>query len=114
MIGRCDICNKWKIGIQRHSVTIGPGHGKVFHVCAKCPVPPNFNDLHGISQHMKSNAKFVRFVGEPIITNSMYGNNAYGSILALYDDGSKTGVICGHGGSAWLCLACAKEAHKAK
>ena len=35
--------------------------------------------------------------------------NAYGEIVAEYDDGKLLPVICGHGGSMWLCRACGEE-----
>src|SRR3990167_2975809 len=36
-----------------------------------------------------------------------YGN-AYGSIWGEHENGVKTTVICGHGGSMWMCLNCAQ------
>ena len=32
--------------------------------------------------------------------------NAYGELVAEYDDGTEGHVICGHGGSMWLCREC--------
>ena len=32
--------------------------------------------------------------------------NAYGEIMAQYDDGNEFPVICMHGGSMWLCRGC--------
>ena len=32
--------------------------------------------------------------------------NAYGEIVSVEQDGSEIPVICGHGGSMWLCRKC--------
>lgn len=47
--------------------------------------------------------------------NSQSSQNVYGNIL-VYDDDSKTWipVICGHGGSMWLCRECGNKILKAK
>jgi hypothetical protein len=37
---------------------------------------------------------------------TLAGNNAYGEITAVSDDGTEMPVICGHGGSMWLCREC--------
>lgn len=41
---------------------------------------------------------------------TLASENAYGEIMAEYDDGSKVPVICGHGGSMWLCRQCKEHA----
>jgi len=109
MIGKCDICGKFKLVVTRHEIMDGPGSGGIYDVCKKCPVPKSFNEKWGISTDLKKGAKFVKFVGKAEITFNQYGANAYGSVLAENDDGSKFPVICGHGGSAWLCLKCAEK-----
>lgn len=35
--------------------------------------------------------------------------NAYGEMVSIYKDGTELPVICGHGGSAWLCRDCKDE-----
>jgi len=40
-------------------------------------------------------------------------DNAYGEIEARVGDGSYGPVICGHGGSMWLCRACKERILKA-
>jgi len=35
--------------------------------------------------------------------------NAYGLLIGVYEDGSELPVICDHGGSGWLCVACAEK-----
>lgn len=37
---------------------------------------------------------------------SLARDNAYGEILSVEDDGREIPVICGHGGSMWLCRQC--------
>lgn len=113
MIGQCEICGKLKWKLIEKSVETHPGSGKIFRVCQKCIdanlVPESFNERYGISYELTPNAKFVKYVGVPDVTDGAYGANAYGSVLAEYDDGNRIGVTCGHGGSAWLCLDCAKQ-----
>jgi hypothetical protein len=51
-----------------------------------------------------------RFLAEPL-----KHTNAYGEILCLATINKLTGylpVICGHGGSGWLCLHCADDIWK--
>jgi len=110
----CKRCKRpWKFA-EPHDVSTGPGRGH-FDYCEDCwnelpesQRPVDWYEAMGISGTHDPNATFVRYVGEPHITDSRYGQNAFGSVLAEYSDGSRIGVICGHGGSAWLCLDCAK------
>ena len=51
----------------------------------------------------------VRYVGMPYVTAGQYGDNAFGSVLAELENGARIGLSCEHGGSAWLCLSCAKS-----
>lgn len=60
--------------------------------------------------HFDPFSKFIRFVGVPTITDCTNGQNAFGSVLAVYDDGTKFDLICGHGDFRWLCLSCAERA----
>jgi len=110
-IGFCDGCRKLKRNVKRHEWDTGPGSGRYEYLCPTCwpNRPKGFMEIMGISNSMKQGAQFVKFVGEPQITDNRYGMNAWGSVLALYDDGSKLAVICDHGGSAWLCLSCAEN-----
>jgi hypothetical protein len=36
------------------------------------------------------------------------GGNAYGSIWAQAENGRRYTLMCGHGGSMWMCLGCAQ------
>lgn len=36
-----------------------------------------------------------------------FADNAYGLVLSEQEDGERIPVICGHGGSSWLCHGCA-------
>lgn len=36
-------------------------------------------------------------------------DNAFGEIVSVEDDGRELPVICGHGGSMWLCRACKEK-----
>jgi len=109
--GKCYQCGKSGFGFKEWSWTTGPGAGRTGNFCNKCweKRPKNWEDTLGISTETKPGATFVRYVGVPQITASEHGFNAFGSILAEYSDGSKLGVMCGHGGSAWLCLECANK-----
>ena len=113
MIGKCNFCNSFKLNLEEHDITTSPGGGETFRICKKClldgKLPKSFKERYGISSGYTSGSTFVKFVGTAHITDCTYGSNAYGSVLAEYDDGSKLGVMCGHGGSAWLCLECAKQ-----
>ena len=113
MLAICDFCRRLKFGVAEKSVGCGPGTGKLYQICPKClrdnRLPKSFEEQMGMVKLTRPNAKFIQYVGQPHITASKYGVNAYGSVLAEYDDGSRMGVICGHGGSAWLCLTCAQE-----
>lgn len=61
----------------------------------------------GISNYHEADAKFIRIIGSPFITGM--GDNAFGSVKALYSDGSALPFNCSHGGSMYLCLSCAKQ-----
>ena len=66
---------------------------------------------------MENKSKFIR------VRSSMYRNslivqdltakevegNAYGEILSVDKQGKQIPVICGHGGSMWLCRSCANK-----
>ena len=112
---RCEFCNKLKLFFQLKDILVmdRPGGGKTYTICGECfsegKLPKGFNEKWGISSDVKEGAKFVRYIGNPEVTDSEYGLNAYGSILVEYDDSSRLPVICGHGGSAWLCFECAKN-----
>ena len=41
-------------------------------------------------------------------------DNAYGEIVFVQEDGTELPVICGHGGSMWLCRKCKNETLKAQ
>lgn len=111
MIGRCDICNKLKFSIKKYDITDRPGSGRRYLICNTCVkegrIPKSFNEKMGIYWKNEDRIKFVKNIGTPQITDSRYGNNAYGSVLALYDNGSTLPIICGHGGSCWFCYDCA-------
>lgn len=110
MSGYCNFCNKFRFVLEHHEIMTQPGGGRIYKICRKCisegRLPKSFNERYGISSSKSSEAKFVKFIGVPEI---LYGTNAYGSVLAENDDGSKISVICGHGGSAWLCFNCARK-----
>lgn len=111
MIGKCDICKKFKFSLKKHNIMDGPGSGRIYEICNTCTkegkIPKSFNEKMGITEFRTPDAEFVKFIGSPQITESRYGSNAFGSVLALYDDNSRIPVICMHGGSAWLCYECA-------
>ena len=54
-------------------------------------------------------SRVIGYVREPYVTDSQYGDNAFGSVLAELENGARIGLSCEHGGSAWLCLSCAKS-----
>ena len=116
MLRRCDFCHTLKLHLEERTVYDSPGGGYTCHICRPClasgRLPKNFNERMGITTGLKDGAKFLRYIGIPQVTASEYGDNAFGSILAEYDDGSRIGVICGHGGSAWLCLKCAEDTYR--
>ncbi len=111
MIGLCDICHWPGFNLIQETVMTGPGSGRTYQIHKNCKnkLPKSFKEIYGFIQPRDSKAKFKRFVGTPRITEAKYGNNAYGSVLAEHTDGSRIGVMCGHGGSAWLCLECAEK-----
>lgn len=114
MFDKCEICLHWKFNIKQYTVTDSPGGGRDWSICKKCYdkglLPKSFEEKWGISGTQSGPVSvFVRYVGHATLTSSEYGQNAYGSITGEYSDGSRLPVICGHGGSAWLCLGCAKE-----
>jgi len=39
----------------------------------------------------------------------VYGNNAYGTLISVESNGKEYPVICGHGGSMWLCRNCKEQ-----
>ena len=51
-----------------------------------------------------------RYEGVPEVTCWTYGQNAYGSVMFVDEAGEKHPIICGHGGTGWFCLDCAKKA----
>ncbi len=112
--GTCYHCGRHGWNLREWTWDTGPGSGHTGHFCDKCwsSRPRNWGEIMGISRQMSPDATFVRYVGTPRITASEYGANAYGSVLAEHSDGNRTGVVCGHGGSAWLCLKCAEEMMK--
>ena|SRR3990167_3132818 len=92
---------------EKH-VTTGPGRGR--YVCAGCP-SSDWREAMGFKPNptpISKGSKTVRYVGEPFVTDSRYGGNAFGSVLAELENGSRIGVTCEHGGSEWLCLSCAE------
>ena len=113
MIGHCKFCHRFKFNLIEKTVPSGPGVGRIHRICPKClaaeRLPESWYKRMGIRNPTSDSAKFVRYVGIPHVTASEYGQNAFGSVLAEYDDGSRVGVICGHGGSEWLCLSCAEK-----
>ena len=114
----CKRCwRPWKF-IESHTVSNGPGTG-YFEYCEQCWVelpkelqPTDWEESIGLKSIVNPNAKFLRYIGKPYVTSSRHGLNAYGSLLAELDDGSHVGIICGHGGSCWLCLECAQKIYK--
>mgnify|MGYP001614360756 FL=1 len=110
-IGRCSECGKLKLRLREWSWSTGPGGGHTGRFCDDCwdARPKDWEERMGITRQLAPGATFVRYVGEPRVTASGYGANAFGSVLAEYSDGSRIGVMCGHGGSAWLCLSCAQK-----
>jgi hypothetical protein len=110
IIERCYLCGKIKFGCREYSWQPNPGTMSHQQICGVCwpNRPKDFYEVWGIDRQMKSTeAKFVKPIGTPQIT--MENNNAFGSVLALYDDGTRLGICCEHGGSAWLCLSCAQK-----
>ena len=111
-LGKCYSCGHRKRKLREWSWTTGPGTGQFGNFCDDCweSRPKNWEEKVGMTmQRMSPNAKFVQYVGAPQVTAAKHGPNAYGSVLAEYDDGSRIGVMCEHGGSAWLCLGCAEK-----
>lgn len=113
MFGKCNFCKNTKFNIKNIPVNDRPSGGHTYSICKKCfkegKLPKSFFELYGISRNISPETKFIKFAGNAKITDNKYGNNAYGSILAEYSDGRRIGVICGHGGSAWLCIKCAEK-----
>ena len=112
MFARCNFCGRRGPGRSEHTISTNPGGGQIFTICKVCfeegKLPQSFNEKRGIDNQLSnSNAKLIRYVGKPQITDGSYGLNAFGSIVAEYDDGSRLAVCCSHGGSEWLCLECA-------
>lgn len=112
IFNKCFLCGKIKFHTTEYTWETGPGSGRTADFCNSCYPhrPKSFSEIMGItSKRMEPEAKFFKYIGDPRITASDHGLNAYGSVLALYTDGSTLPVICGHGGSAWFCLTCAKK-----
>ncbi len=107
----CDDCGRPSFKLKYYSWDTGPGSGRFGNFCKKClpNQPEGWDKQMGISNTSSGSSEFVNFVGNPRITDSKYGDNAFGSVLSLHSNGDKLGVICGHGGSAWLCLKCAED-----
>ena len=110
----CFLCGGFKWCAREHRWMIGPGTGRIEPICRQCwPYrPKDFVEKMGARGPTSdiTPRTFVRFEGAPSVTASECGLNAFGSVVACYNDGSRTSVICGHGGSEWLCLDCAKRA----
>ena len=108
---RCERCQQLKLRVREWSWDTGPGHGRFADFCDECweHRPKGWYEVMGISRMVSPGVTFMRYVGEPRVTASENGQNAYGSVLSEYSDGARIGVMCGHGGSAWLCLTCAQK-----
>ena len=115
MIRRCDFCHRFRFGIVERTVPSGPGVGRIHRICPAClaqgRLPGSWYEQMGMlpSRDHDAPVKFMKYVGRAYATSHECGENAYGSVLAEYDDGSRIGVICEHGGSQWLCLTCAEK-----
>jgi hypothetical protein len=111
MLGKCYMCHIIKFGLKEYDFHCFPGSGRIVNICKKCwpNRPKGFEEQYGISLSSAENAKRVKPIGNPMVTDFRHGENAYGSVLELMSDGSKIPIICGHGGSAWLCFYCAKK-----
>lgn len=113
--GTCKRCwRPWKY-VKPHSVETGPGSG-YFEYCEDCwsqlsetKRPRDWSERMGIGGTIAPGTTFVQFIGDPCLTDTRHGQNAFGSVLAEYSNGAHIGVTCEHGGSGWLCLECAQK-----
>jgi len=110
MIWFCKNCHRLR-KVRKYSFKIKPGVAEAKYMCSDCADRYcDWDAQVGIAHTSKTPlGNFIKYVGTPYVTDECYGQNAFGSVLAQYENGSTIGVICGHGGSEWLCLKCAKD-----
>jgi hypothetical protein len=108
LVGRCYGCQWIRWRLREWFWTTEPGIGNTRHFCRQCwdDRPKGWEASIGMSFNLPPGAVKVGLVGEP---RANHEGNAFGSILMEYDDGTRLGFTCEHGGSMWLCLECARK-----
>ncbi|MBD3405050.1 MAG: hypothetical protein GF411_02805 [Candidatus Lokiarchaeota archaeon] len=104
--GFCADCGHFHFKLSLCFVDTGPGESEIKYFCSKCKDKPHGWEARMGIVHKHSAGKEIGVCGTPHITG--YGHNAYGSVLAVYDNGARLAITCQHGGSGYLCLECAK------